>query len=227
VNIDEINRGPAKLSLANTQLSPTNSDIARPMILPIKSDGHHDSTAPKHSSQPRSTNYGDQVRVSIHKPSLPLNLSPQRPLIPSMKYNAPFRQPGGPATPSATAAPPPPPSQNNHNISAQESPSIRSQPIPSGPFQLTPHIAATLKIPYPGGGHTITPHLLIEFINISVIKSPPSPLHENLQPGMTPYEVVLTSQLLPGAEVVVAYPNQPVIWQGKEDGPERTSALNK
>jgi hypothetical protein len=108
-----------------------------------------------------------------------------------------------------------------------ESSTIRSQPIPSGPFQLTPHIAATLKIPYPGGGHTITPHLLIEFINISVIKSPPSALHENLQPGMTSYEVVLTSQLQPGAEVVVAYPNQPVIWQGKEDGPERTSALNK
>jgi hypothetical protein len=62
VNIDEINRGPAKLSLANTQLSPTNSDIARPLILPIKSDGHHDSSLPKHSSQPKPTSYGDQVR---------------------------------------------------------------------------------------------------------------------------------------------------------------------
>lgn len=105
---------------------------------------------------------------------------------------------------------------------------IRHQSLPSaGPFQLTPHIAATLKIPYPGGGQTITPHLLIEFINISVIKSPAYNFHEPLQPGMTAYEVVLTNQLQPGAEVVVAYPNQPVIWQGKEDGPERVSAINK
>lgn len=106
-------------------------------------------------------------------------------------------------------------------------PSLRNQSLPTGPFQLTPHIAATLKIPYPGGGQTITPHLLIEFINISVIKSPASNFHEPLQPGMTAYEVVLTNQLHPGAEVVVAYPNQPVIWQGKEDGPERVSAINK
>ena len=115
--------------------------------------------------------------------------------------------------------------QNSSNT--ETTTALRLPSIPVGAFQLTPQIAATLKIPYPGGGATIIPQLMIEFINISVIKSTSNLRISDDQFGTGLYDVILTSQLTAGSEVLVAYPNQPIIWQGREDGPERTFALNK
>jgi hypothetical protein len=61
VNINEINRGPAKLSLANTQLSPTNSDIARPLVLTLKPEALSESALSKNPSQLRGSNFVDSV----------------------------------------------------------------------------------------------------------------------------------------------------------------------